>query len=117
MKYSEKIKELAQHASSCQLAADEMAIKLINQNQIFSAISIFQSRCNFNLSWLYQLSPEIVLHTYSLDFLANNVELFKRKLKVNEILFYDFIITHQKITDFDQFKKILIEIKGDSFRI
>lgn len=100
-------KELKYHASSCQIAADEMAIKLIDQEKSFSAISIFQSKCDFNLSWLYQLSPEVVLHIDSLKFLADNVKMFKRKLKVPEIVYYDFLINCNGITDFNEFRKCL----------
>lgn len=100
-----KYKELEHHASSCQIAADEMAIQLIEQKRVFNAISVFQSRCDFNLSWLYQLSPEVVLHVDSVEFLADNVRMFTRKLKVPEILRYDFLIMNNEITTFSQFKK------------
>jgi len=109
MKYSEKIEQLEYHASSCQLAADEMAIRLIDQEKAFNAISVFQSKCDFNLSWLYQLSPGVILHVYSLEFLADNVKMFKRKLKVDEIVYYDFLINCNGLTNFDQFRKIINE--------
>ena len=99
--------QLKYHASSCQIAADEMAIQLIEQKKAFSAISVFQSKCDFNLSWLYQLSPEVVLHVDSLQFLADNVKRFKRKLKVAEILSYDFIIRYKEVKTFEQFADIL----------
>jgi hypothetical protein len=100
-------KDLEHWASSCQIAADEMAIQLIEQKRVFNAISVFQSKCDFNLSWLYQLSPEVVLHVDSIEFLADNVRMFKRKLKVPEILRYDFLIRNNEIKDFDQFKNSL----------
>ena len=111
MNYKERIKfeKLEYHASSCQIEADNMAIQLIEQKRVFNAISVFQSRCDFNLSWLYQLSPEVVLHVDSLEFLADNVKMFKRKLKVPEIVRYDFLIRNNEIKDFNQFKKSLIK--------
>lgn len=102
-----KYKELELHASSCQMAADEMAIKLLAQQRIYGAISIFQDACDFNLAWLYQLSPEVVLHVESLEFLADNVRNFKRKITISEIFRYDFIIRYNEIKDFNKFKTLL----------
>jgi hypothetical protein len=101
------LKKLEDHASSCQMAADEMAIQLIEQKRVFNAISVFQSKCDFNLGWLYQLSPEVVLQVDSLEFLADNVRMFKRKLKVSEMLSYDFIIRYKEVTTFNQLIEIL----------
>jgi hypothetical protein len=105
MRWQDRIEQLEYHSAECQIAADEMAIQLIEQKRVFNAISVFQSRCDFNLSWLYQLSPEVVLHVDSIEFLSDNVRMFKRKLKVPEILRYDFLIRNNEIKDFNQFKK------------
>jgi len=107
MKEAEKLKMIQYHVSHFQMAADEMASQLIEQKRAFNAISVFQSRCDFNLSWLYQLSPEVVLHVDSIEFLADNVRMFKRKLKVPEILRYDFLIRNNGIKDFNQFKTMI----------
>lgn len=104
-----KYKELEHWAATCEMEADNMAIQLIEQKRVFNAISVFQSKCDFNLSWLYQLSPEVVLHVDSLEFLADNVKMFTRKLKVPEIVRYDFIIRNNEIKDFNQFKRSLIK--------
>lgn len=102
-----KYNELKIHASNCQIAADEIAVKLINQVEIFSNISIFQSLCNFNLFWLYSISPEVALHIKSIKFLVENKNFFKRNITIKELLFYDAIIVYNKIDSFDDFKSII----------
>ena len=107
MKYSEKIKQLEYHASSCQLAADEMAIKLIEQERAFNAISVFQSMCDFNLSWIYHISPEVFIHIETIEFLADNINDFKRKLSIEEIVKFDCVLNYNDVTDFKHFKNML----------
>ena len=100
-------KQLKHHASSCQLAADEMAIKLIEQERAFNAISVFQSMCDFNLSWLYHVSPEVFIHIETIVFLADNVNEFKRKVSIKEIVKFDCVLNYNEIKDFKHFKKML----------
>jgi hypothetical protein len=100
-------KELKHWASTCELAADEMAIRLINQQELLSVISVFQSKCNFNLYWLYQISPEVILHYKTLLFLAENIKKFTRKIEIRELLNYDSLIYHNDIDTFEDFKDIL----------
>lgn len=107
MKIKEKIERLESHASSCQLAADEMAIKLIEQQRAFNAISVFQSMCDFNLSWLYHISPGVFIHIETIVFLAGNVKKFKRKVSIEEIVKFDYVIQLNEITDFKDFKNLL----------
>jgi hypothetical protein len=95
--------ELKKHASDCQIAADEMAYKLIK----IETISVVQSICDFNLSWLYQEAPEVILHFESIKFLQKNIKQFKRKLTIKEILKFDFLIYWNKPKDFEQFKKLV----------
>ena len=107
MKYKEKIEKLEHHASSCQIAADEMAIKLIEQERAFNAISVFQSMCNFNLSWLYNISPGIFIHIETIEFLADNIKEFKRKISIEEIVKFDYVLELNEIKDFKHFKNML----------
>jgi len=96
-------KELQYHASYCQEQADEMAFSLISQNEIFQAISIFQSRCDFNLFWLYQISPEIFIHSSSIKFLSENINKFKRNISIKEMIKFDIIIYRNEIINFKDF--------------
>jgi len=107
MKIKDIINWYNKHAEECQLAADDMANTIIEQKKILATIPVFQSMCNFNLFWLYQISPEMLLHIETVSFLADNVHKFKRKISINEILKYDFIITKMNVKDFDNFKKAL----------
>jgi len=100
-------KELEYFASTCQMAADEIASKLITQQEIFSNISIFQSSCEFNLYWLYQISPEVVLHFNSIAFLCKYKDEFNRKISIKEILRFDEIIEHLDVKTFEDFKLYL----------
>jgi hypothetical protein len=102
-----KYKELEIHASSCQLAADELAVKLINQERIFNAISIFQSRCDFNLFWLYQLYPEVFIHIESIEFLVKHIDKFKKKITIKQLSDYDHLITHNEVNSFEDFKSLV----------
>ena len=95
-------KELKQHASDCQLAADEIAGKFIKME----SISIVQSICDFNLSWLYQLSPEVLIHSSTIEFLMENIKNFKRKITIQEMLNYDLLITCKNINTFEEFKQL-----------
>jgi hypothetical protein len=97
MKYSEKIEFLENHASDCQIEADKYAIKLIEQTEIFAAISIVQSICDFNLAWLYQISPEVILHKESLIFISDNIKKFKRKIGIEEMMSLDFRVRDKGI--------------------
>ena len=102
-----KYKQLQKHASECQVAADEMAFCLLQQKEVFSLISVLQGHCDFNLYWLYQISPEIVLHTESIRFMVNHKDKFKRKLSIKEMINFDSIISHSEINSFEDFKNIL----------
>lgn len=99
--------QLKIHASDCELAADEMAIRLIDQQELLSVISVFQSSCNFNLYWLYSVAPEVILHFNSLSFLSENIRKFKRKIEIKELLDYDSLIFHNDINNFKDFKNML----------
>jgi hypothetical protein len=99
-------KQLQYHASDCQIAADEMAYNLLQQNEIFKSISVFQSRCSFNLFWLYQISPEIFIHLETIKFLSKHINKFKRKIGIKEMVKYDLIITRNEINNFTDFKNL-----------
>ena len=96
--------QLQQLASECQIATDEMAITLIEQNEIFQTISILQSNCEFNLFWLYQISPGVVLHSDTIKFLSDNINKFNRKITIKEIIKFDWIYQLNDIEDFEDFK-------------
>ena len=102
-----KYKDLEHHASSCQIAADEIAIKIIEQERAFNAISVFQSMCDFNLSWLYHVSPEVFIHIETIVFLADNINKFKRKVSIKEIVKFDYVLELNEIKDFKHFKNML----------
>lgn len=102
-----KYKELLHHAEMCQLAADEISFKYINEAHEISILCRFQSHCDFNLFWLYSISPEVVLHIGSIEFLQNNSDKFKRKLTIKEILKYDSLIGWNKPETFSDFLKLI----------
>ena len=95
------------HVSHFQMDADKMAIKLIEQKRAFNAISVFQSMCDFNLSWLYHVSPGVFIHIETIVFLADNINKFKRKVSIEEIVKFDCILELNEIKDFKHFKTML----------
>jgi hypothetical protein len=100
-------KQLKIYAETCQIEADKMAFRLIEQQEIFRIISTVQSICDFNLVWLYSISPGVVIHKYSLKFLSDNVKYFNRKLSIKEMIKFDGAIHINKPKDFNQFKKAM----------
>lgn len=98
-----RLKLTEEYAAECQIAADEMARKIVS---IRSFIELDQI-CDFNLFWLYDCSPEVLIHAVTVEFLAMNIDRFKRKLKINEIIKYDWIVAHNEIKDFNEFRKCL----------
>ena len=102
-----KAKVSLQFASECQMNADEVAGAYIAQQRVFSAISILQSHCNFNLSWLYSVAPEVLIHVQSLELLADNKTAFKRKLTIPEIVRFDGLIASNNIQTFKELKSKL----------
>ena len=103
-----KQKHLEKYASECQIAADEIAYRLLEQQRIFSLISVVQSICDFNLSWFYQLSP-VLVHESTLKLLSKNIKEFSRKLTLSEFTLYDWIIETYKFDkyDFETFKNYI----------
>ena len=93
--------QLKHHASSCEMAADEMAIKYI---RLESFIKV-QSICDFNIFYAYDLSPEVFIRAHTINFLSQNVRTFKRKIKLPEMSYYDAVINRNEITTFKEFKK------------
>lgn len=99
--------QLENHAIECQLEADEMAIKLINQSQLFSDISILQGICDFNLYFAYQISP-VLIHNNTINVLSGMAGKFTRKLTLNEFFKLDTIIHHLGLTNFRDIKQKFI---------
>jgi len=104
-----KYEQLKYHAEKCQVDCDELAYKLMKQQEIFGLISLVQSICDFNLFWLYQLSPEVILHESTLTFLSANLKMFKRKLSIYEMLKYDSIIYWLEPANFEEFKNMILK--------
>ena len=102
------LKRINYHVSHFQLAADEMAIKLIEQERAFNAISVFQSMCDFNLSWLYHVSPGVLIHIETIEFLTDNIKEFKRKVSIEEIVKFDYVLELNEIKDFKDFKEHVV---------
>lgn len=100
MKNEEKIE------SEFQIIADELAHTLLLERELFSLISVFQSHCDFNLSWLFQASP-LIVKKESLEFLVEHKDKFKRKINIQEIINYDWIISVNNLESFEEFKTIL----------
>jgi len=96
-------KELENHASSCQMAADEMAVNLIRQQTAM----IVQSVCDFNIFMLYNISPEIILRFKTIEFFKDNIKQFKRKLTMKEALKFDSVIHINQINDWKEFIKFI----------
>ena len=106
-KEEKELERINYHVSHFQLAADEMANKLMEQERAFNAISVFQSMCDFNLSWLYHVSPEVFIHIETIVFLADNINKFKRKVSIKEIVKFDYVLELNEIKDFKHFKNML----------
>lgn len=104
--------ELKQHAETCQMAADELAHGYSDYLTKSSILARFQSHCEPNLFFIYSVWPEVVLHIESIEFLLKNKERFKRKIKLNELLRFDFIINSEKPENFDEFAKLLKNSKN-----
>ena len=90
-------------ASQCQIETDKIAYDFIKQSEVVELISVFQSKCDFNLYWLYGVSTLITVD--SLHFLVKNIHFFNRKIKVDEMLLYDQIIRWLNPKDFNEFKE------------
>lgn len=94
-------------ASEQQMESDRLAIYVLDIKKTFGLISVAQSICDFNLSWLYSLSPNVVVHEHSLTFFCENIKMFKRKLTIKEFMRFDTIVNHNEPKDFDEFKSLI----------
>jgi hypothetical protein len=101
-----RLKLTEEYAAECQVAADQMARRIISARSFIE----LDQKCDFNLFWLYDCSPEVLIHTTSVEFLADNIDKFKRKLSIREMIKYDGIIVHREIKDFNHFKNMLSNI-------
>lgn len=100
-------KRLMQHAESSQIEADETAYRLASMRERISLLAPVQSICNFNLFWLASISP-VIIHDQSLQFISDHKSEFKRKLSIEEMIEFDWIIAHNDISSFMEFRKLLI---------
>jgi hypothetical protein len=96
--------QLEYHASDCQISADEMAIRLIEQQRIMSLISVVQSICDFNLAFIYHTSV-VLVNLDTLEFMQENIKRFKRKITLREFFIYDFAIRAYEFKDWNDFVK------------
>lgn len=94
--------ELKKYAEMCQMAADEMAFNFIKfTNEVFELFK-FQSKCDFNLFWIYSISP-VFVRIDTIIFLNSYIDKFKRKITIKELLIYDSIINLINPKTFDDF--------------
>lgn len=103
--------ELKEHASECQIAADEISFTFLKMEEQANTLAVFQSVCDFNIFWLYSIAPEVVLHINSIELLKSGIKSFKRKLSIAEILKFDFIINLEKFETFEDFINYMKQLK------
>ena len=99
--------ELKQHAEMCQIAADEMAYSFTDYLRKSDILARFQSHVEPNLFFIHSIWPELIIHIDSIDFLLQHKDRLKRKLKLAELLKFDFIINSEKPETWDEFTKLL----------
>ena len=99
------MKKIESYISGLELELIELAINQNDFNEKFFILSRFQSNCNFNLFWLYSISPEIIIHIERLKLLSEIK--FKRKLSIKELLHYDFILGLSEVNTIEDFKNFL----------
>ena len=96
-------KRLMRHAESCQLEADEAAFHFTKMIDEISLLASVQSICSFNLFWLASISP-VIIHNSTLRFLRENKTAFTRKLSIDEMIEFDWILAHSEINSLTVFK-------------
>jgi hypothetical protein len=111
-----KREQLEKYASNVEMELDNISWMYIKTMEIIEPCSVLQSKCNFNLILLYRIAPEVVLHIKSIEFLANNVKMLKRKLSEKEMLHYDFLIKWYEPKNFKEFTE-LVKGTSDKFKI
>jgi hypothetical protein len=101
------LSKIENFAAECQLAADDISYNFI------TALSLarVQSICDFNVFWLYSIAPEVVLHIKTVDFLKENIDKFKRKISIKEMLIYDFLINLNNPDNFNEFKELIMKLR------
>lgn len=99
--------ELLNRCSVAEIAADEMAYQIVTESERIKRLSIIQSICDFNVFFLYSLSP-VILRDKSINFLYKNRLNFNRKIKIGEMMIYDTIIYNNDFKNFEDFKRFFI---------
>lgn len=99
-------KRLMQHAESCQVEADQTSYQIATMLDEVSLLAAVQSICDFNLFWLAGISP-VIVYTKTLEFLLEHKSEFKRKLSIREMIEFDYIISHNTLNNFDEFRRLL----------
>ena len=93
---------LKKYCSEIEIENDELTYHLIT----FEKLSILQSICNFNIFWIWNLSP-VILHIETVRFLIKYKDKFKNKMTIKQLFHFDMIIYWRKPKDFKQFKTML----------
>ena len=105
-----KYKQLERFASELQVEADRMAYKIVKTEKIVGGLSVIQSMCNFNIFWLYQVSPLIITEK-TIDFMSNYRDKFKRELSVKEVMHIDWLVSHGNFHNFSEFSEAYKQTK------
>lgn len=103
--YSEKVMLMAE---SIQEEADRMAY----QQWKTMKVAIVQSICDFNLFWLRDVSP-LICTPVVIDFMRDNITMFKRKLSVKEFLMADLLIKMYEPSNFEEFRIMFSNYRND----
>jgi len=91
-----------QYVSDIERENDELTYHLIT----FEKLSILQSICNFNVFWIWNLSP-VLLHIETVRFLCKHKKKFKKKMTIKQLFNFDMIIYWMKPENFNDFKSML----------
>jgi len=100
-------RRLIQQAETAQEEADYIAFHMVKLQEKMYLLSSVQSVCEFNLFWLYQVS-DVIIYDRTLEFILNHKTEFKRKLTISEMIEFDWIIAHNDLTDFEDFRSHLV---------
>lgn len=106
----EKYGALLEYASTVDMELYRVAfmyLKQIKQISAYEQLSILQSIVDFNVVFIYNIAPEVILHLKSIEWLNCHLKSVKRKIKLKELLDYDTIIYWNNPADIDEFKKLL----------
>lgn len=103
-------KQAIEHASKCQMAADEMAFIFVTKKKWVDKISAFQDYCDFNAMNTFGI---LKWNVDAIDFVIKNGKELTRKFTLIEFLIfarrYRIITIKMNPKTFAEFKKIKIK--------